>query len=179
MLLPLARKASKSFCLMLMMRSAIAFNSKVHSLNKSLIMKQSKTQGIFWESMISRKNVTDVFHCHPVKMYTVKTLYPVNYLPITWSVLMINISSPWEKNIKNSAFNSLASQFILFFFKLIEPGMKKSLEHLPVPQNGSNNRCAVNGWIWIHGPDHKFHLALNPACHISCLADLESIWKLW
>lgn len=33
---PLARKDSNSWCRMLMIRSAIAFNSIVHSLNKSL-----------------------------------------------------------------------------------------------------------------------------------------------
>lgn len=43
---------------------------------------------------------------------------------------------------------------------------------IPVFQDDCNDRCTMNGWVWKHRPDHKFNLALNPACHIRRLANL-------
>jgi hypothetical protein len=43
---------------------------------------------------------------------------------------------------------------------------------LPIFENGSYNRCTMNGWVRIHGPDHKLQLTLNLACNLSSLQNL-------
>lgn len=123
---------------MLMIRSAIAFNSIVHSLYSFLTMKQKNIlRGILWKH--------DIHYQTPFSLISILSgiFHLIEY--------------------------SFSIQTIIFQLK---SGVK-TFEWLPVPQDGSNNRCTMNGWVWIHRPDHKLQLAFNLACHISCFADLH------
>lgn len=44
---------------------------------------------------------------------------------------------------------------------------------IPVLENRSHNWCTMNGWVWIHWPDHQLQLTLHPTCHIRSSANLE------
>lgn len=160
-----------------MMRSAMAFSSIVHSPYISLqIQVQTNALQSPATPLIIIQHKSNPFHLNSKKY-----IYSARASRKDHPTGQKGGASPWhlaimlaKKRMNRKAVMKCPSWHIPpRIWRNYAPGAHIIFPILPVPQDGGDDRCAVNWRIGIHGPDDKLQLALDPHCHVRRLAHLE------